>query len=395
MEDATPTQRLTYRYRLLPSRRQHERLRGALDHVRDLYNAALAERIDCYRKTGRGRSYYDQSRALTVLRSDPAWALYSSSMQHWPLRQVDFAFKAFFRRVKAGEKPGYPRFKGRDWFKTFGFAQDDGWRIREGRLIIKGVGAIRLHLDRPLPSAPAACKVKRDGKHWVALLSVEVPCAETHDGPAVGIDLGLSSLAALSTGETFPNPRAYVRAQRELRRRQRALARCKRGSNGRRKARERVAAAHRNVRCVRDTHLNQVSAGITRKHGLIAVENLNVVGLARAQLSKQIHDVAWARFVFMLDYKAAKAGGRVIRVDPRFTSQTCPECGTVKPKTLKQRIHECDCGCVLDRDVAAARVILHRAVVSPGQRNVTGSGERAGGKIASQGAETLRHHGDE
>lgn len=386
-----PEQLLTFKFRLLPSRGQHRRLRAALEHTRDLYNAALAERIGAYQKTGRGRSYFDQTTALTELRADAEWAAYSRSMQHWPLRQVDFAFKAFFRRVRVGEKPGYPRFKGRDWFKTFGFANaKDGWRVCNGRLIIKGVGAIRLHLDRPLPSAPTGCKVKREGKHWFALLTVEVPRAETHDGPAVGIDLGLFSLAVLSTGETIRNPRAFVRAQRELRRRQRALARCRRGSNGYRKARERLAGTHAKARRTRDTHLHQVSAGIARRHGLIAIEALNVKGLARTHLAKSVHDAAWAKLVNLLRYKAERAGSRIIEVDPRYTSQTCPECGIVKPKTLSQRVHSCPCGCVLDRDVAAARVILHRAVTGPGQLNVGQWPVRAGGKIAPPGAETLR-----
>ena len=390
MADKTiPTQILTYKYRLLPSKGQHARLRAALDHSRDLYNAALEERIDCYRKTGRSRSRFAQMRALTELRADPEWTTYAVAMQRWPLVQVDLAFQAFFRRLKSGRNPGYPRFKGRGWFKTFGFSHNIGWRVAGGRLILKGIGGIRLHLHRPLPAEPTSCRIKREGRHWFALLTIEAPCAATQHGPSVGIDLGLSSLAALSTGETVTNPRAYKRAQRELRRRQRALARCKRGSKGRRKARDRVAQAHQKIRNTRNTHLHQVSCSLTSRFGAIAIEDLNVKGLARSNFSQSVHDAAWAKLVSMLDYKAAKAGGRVIRVDPKHTSQICPECGVLKPKKLSQRIHKCECGCVMDRDVAAAKVILHRAVVGPGQLNVTGYGERAGGKLVPNGAETL------
>jgi putative transposase len=186
-----PTQILTIKARLLPSRGQHDRLRAALDHTRALYNAALEERIDCYRKTGRGRTWQDQSKGLTELRSDPAWATYPVTLQRWPLKQVDLAFSAFFRRAKAREgKAGYPRFRGKEWFKTFGFSDRSGWAVNGARLRMKGIGSIRLHLHRELASDPIACKVKREGRNWYALLTVEVPCAVGHDGPSVGIDVG-------------------------------------------------------------------------------------------------------------------------------------------------------------------------------------------------------------
>jgi putative transposase len=380
------TQVLTYKFRLLPSKGQHRRLRAALDHTRDLYNAALAERIDCYRKTGQARTRYDQNHALTELRADPEWATYPVSLQRWPLVQIDLAFKAFFRRVKARQNPGFPRFKGRVWFKTFGFDDTKGWRIANGRLVMKGIGAIRLHIHRPLSSEPTSCKVKREGRHWYALLTVETECAPAHDGPVVGLDLGLSSLATLSTGETIPNPRAYARAMRELRVRQRALARCKRGSNGRHKARERVAAVHAKARRTRDTHLHRISAALTRRYSLIAVEDLDIRAVVnipevRWPHARQMHDASWGKFLSMLDYKAAKAGGRIIRVDPRSTSQTCPACGAVAPKPLSARRHKCDCGTTLHRDVAAAQIILDRGVMLAGMLNVGQWPERASEKL--------------
>lgn len=364
------TQMLTWKARLLPSSGQHDKLRAALEHTRDLYNSALAERIDCYRKTGKGRSFFDQAKGLTELRTDPDWTTYSVTMQRWPLKQVDLAFAAFFRRLKAKDgKAGFPRFRGREWFKTFGFSDRDGWAVNGCRLRMKGIGSVRVHLHRPLPSAPVACKVKREGVHWYALLTVEVPCATGHIGPAVGIDVGITTLAALSTGELVANTRPAKRAERELRRRQRHLARCKRGSNGRRKAKGRVASLHARIARVRDDHLHQVSASLARRFSRIAVEKLNVKGLAGGMLAREVHDVAWGRLVQMLRYKVAKTGGTVIEVDPRGTSRTCPECGVVKSKELSERVHRCPCGCVLNRDVAAAMVILARVGNDPGARN--------------------------
>ena len=370
VDPTVASQILTWKCRLLPSRGQHVKLRAALDHTRDLYNAALAERTDCYRKTGMGRSFFDQTKGLTELRADPPWAIYSVAMQRWPLKQVDLAFAAFFRRLKAkGEKAGFPRFRGRERFKTFGFGDHAGWGLNGSRLKMKGIGSVRVHIHRSLPSAPVACKVKREGRRWYALLTVEAPCASGHVGPAIGVDVGITTLAALSTGEMIANVRPAKRAERELRRRQRHVARCKRGSNGRRKAKGRVASLHARIARTRGTHLHQITASISAHFGMIAIEKLNVKGMSAGMLARQVHDVAWGRLVQMLRYKAAKAGGRLVEVDPRHTSQTCPDCGAIKKKTLAERTHRCPCGCVLDRDVAAARIILLRAGNCPEGRN--------------------------
>lgn len=361
---------LTWKCRLLPSKGQHDKLRASLDHTRDLYNAALEERIDCYKKTGKGRSFFDQAKGLTELRSDPSWATYSVAMQRWPLKQVDLAFAAFFRRLKAkGGKAGFPRFRGREWFKTFGFSDRDGWAVNGARLRMKGIGSVRLHLHRPLPSVPIACKVKRQGENWYAILTVEVGCAATHAGPSVGIDVGITTLAALSTGETIANTRPAKRAEQEMRRRQRALSRCKRGSKGRRKVKNRLASLHTKISRTRETHLHQVTASLANRFGTIAIEKLNVKGLAAGMRAREVHDVAWGRLIQMLRYKVAKTGGALVEVDPNYTSQTCPDCGVIKRKELSERTHRCPCGCVLDRDIAAAMVILSRAGNRPGTLN--------------------------
>ena len=381
-ETTIPTQILTYKARLLPSRGQHDKLRAALAHTRDLYNAALAERIDCYRKTGKSRSWQDQCKGLTELRADPAWAVYPVTLQRWPLKQVDLAFAAFFRRVKAkAGRAGFPRFRGREWFKTFGFSDRAGWAVEGARLRMKGIGRVKIHLYRPLPSEPVSCKVKREGRHWYALLTVEVPCAAAHPGPAVGIDMGISTLAALSTGEMIANARPSQKAKREMRRRQRQISRCHRGSKRRRKVKERLAALHGKIARTRDTWLHQVSAALTARFGTIAIEKLNIKGLAGGMLAREVHDASWGILIGMLRYKAARAGARLIEVDPRYTSQTCPDCGIIVKKELSERMHSCQCGCVLDRDVAAARIILHRAGIGPGPHNVGQWPVRAAGKM--------------
>ncbi len=371
MADKPKTMILNYRYRLIPTKGQHRRLREALEHSRQLYNAALQERIDCYRKTRGSRSFFSQCLGLTELRKSAEFSRFPTIMQRYALQQVDHAYKSFFARG------GFPRFKGREWYKTIGWNQSDGWKLRDGLFIAKGIGAIRILLSRNLPSEPRGCRIKREGRHWYISFACEVECAAANDNPAVGIDMGISSLAALSNGDLIGNARPYLRAQKALRVKARALARCKRGSKRRRKVKEALANTHRAIRQARDTYLHQVSADIVSRFGLIAIEALNVKGLAKSALAMHVNDASWGKFTSFLRYKAERAGSRLIEVDPRYTSQTCPECGTVKPKGLSERVHQCDCGCVLDRDVAAAKVVLHRAVHGSGVANVGGYVERS------------------
>jgi len=357
----------TYRFKLKPTRAQHSRLREALEHSRQLYNAALEERIDCYRKTGKGRSYFDQTAAMTELRQSEGspWAW---SMESAPLKALDLAYRAFFKRG------GFPRFKGRDWFKSIGWNDQIGWKF-DGAFDAKGLGSIRVHQHRAVPSRPRVARVKREGRHWYLYLVCKSEALPANDnGTATGLDLGLASFAALADGTLIPNSRFGRKASGDLRRKQRALARCKKGSARRNKVRERVAQAHASVRRARRTFHFQTASDLVRRYALIAVENLNIKGLARSRLARDVNDAAWGQFIQILSDKAESAGRRVVKVDPRGTSQTCPACGAVKAKDLKERVHSCLCGFTADRDVAAAQVILHRAVHGPAEAKTTGCG---------------------
>lgn len=366
---------LSYRYKLKPTSLQHQALRDALDWSRQLYNAALQERIDCYRKTGKGRTLYDQFRALTEMRSDGS--RYSLSMERAPLKAVDIAYRAFLKRG------GFPRFKGKSWFKVIGWQEAKGWSIKGNRFIAKGIGAIRIHIHREMTGVMKSCRIKREGRHWYLSVACEVPCAEPVEGTATGIDMGLSSLAILSDGTRIENMRHGRNASATMRRAQRALARCKRGSKRRQKVRERLARLHLKIQRQRSTYLHQVSAKLARTNSLIAVEALQVKNMARsakgtaetpgknvaakAGLNRSISDASWGRLKVLLHYKAELNGGRVIEVDPKYTSQICSGCGVTVPKALHVRWHECsDCGLSIDRDHNAARNVLHRVVMGPG-----------------------------
>jgi putative transposase len=366
---------LSFKFRLLPTRQQHAALARILEDQRILYNAALEERIGCYRATGKTRTYIDQCKALTEWRGmDEEAAANPVKLQRWTLKRVNDAFDLFFRRAKArSRKVGFPRFRGKGWWRSFGFAEFMGVGFDGKRLRWQGMpGGLRVHLHRALPAGKIlSCIFTRDGRGWHVCFQMRVEAGERRTpSTAVGIDLGLTYLAALSNGEVVPNPRHAKRAERELRRRQRAVVRCKRGSNRRRKAHDRVAALHRKITDTRSTYLHQVSASIVGRFDVIAIERLNVKGLAGGMLAGPIHDASWARLRDMLNYKAERAGVALIEVDSRNTSQACSGCGVIVKKDLSVRVHECaDCGLVLDRDHNAALNILRRGVAALGALN--------------------------
>jgi putative transposase len=380
---------LTYRYRLLPSKRQHRALVGLLDTQRALYNAALEERIDCYRKTGKGVTFIDQCKSLTSCRRDiPEMGALPVNLQRWTLKRLDEAFQGFFRRIKAHDrKAGFPRFRGKGWWDSFGFGEFSGIRFDGARLRFSGMpSGLKLHMHRPLPDGAdiRSCVFRRDGRGWHVSLQIAVEAAEKRVvEAAVGLDLGLTTLAYLSDGVTIPNPQIARKTERKMRLRQRALSRCQRRSNSRRKVKARLARLHRKVANTRKCHLHAASAMLVRNYDLVAVEALNVKGLARSMLARSVHDASWSTLIEMLRYKAARAGVHLIEVDPRFTSQDCSGCGERVAKLLSQRVHHCPaCGLVLDRDENAARNILARAAGNGGWAgNVTECGERRPGNI--------------
>lgn len=385
-EGELPTIVLSFKFRLLPTRQQHRALERILEDQRQLYNAALQERIDCHRKTGKGRTYIDQAKALTEWRAgDEDAAKTPANLQRWTIHRVDAAYNAFFRRLKKAGKAGFPRFRGKSGWRTFGFREFSGIRLDAKRLRFSSMpGGIRVHHHRPLPAGkPLSCTFTRDDKGWSVAFQMRVACEPDRDVRTVtGIDMGITHLVVLSDGSLIPNPHHAKRAEKELRRRSRALARCKKGSNRRAKVRQSVVRLHRRVSDARTTGLHQVSAYLVRQYDLIAVEKMNVKGLAGGILAKPIHDVGWSKLREFLVYKAAKAGSQVIEVSPHFTSQACSGCGVIVPKPLKVRVHSCtECGTVMDRDHNAALNILRKAVVGLEAHNVGHQPERATGNI--------------
>jgi putative transposase len=367
--------RRTFRFRLYPTRRQARALEHQLGQACDLYNAALQHRRDGYRKHGRRISYHDQSVELRQLRSE---GLIDAGTNYWSqqavLRRLDRAFAAFFRRCKAGEKPGYPRFRSRRRYDTleWSFAGNAGGiaLTAAGRLRMQGVGYVKIKMHRPLPVGAKLCEARvtrRAGKWYVSLLLAEVaPRPLPATGRSVGLDVGISTFAA--TSDPHPDwsriegPRANRAAAASVRRAQRKVARRRRGSNRRRKAVALLARHREHERNVRRDHAHRTARKLVERYDLIAVENLNVRGLARGMLARDVNDQGWGALVALLGEKAEDAARRLVLIDPRNTSQACSACGAIVRKPLAERVHSCACGYRADRDVNAARNVLWRAL---------------------------------
>jgi len=365
-----------FKYRLWTNVNQERELGIMLETHRRLYNLALGQRRWFYEEWGITQNYYDQSAWFTEERVKNQWfARLNVKSARATLRKLDRAFDNFFRRVKSGDKPGYPRFKSADRFNSILFPHHgNGIRLNGNRLRVQHVGTIRVCLHREVDGVVKTLSLKREAGKWylVVITGVGEPAKVGNILPAVGIDVGLTDFATLSTGEKISNPR-YLKAELpKLRRAQRSLSRKKKGGSNRKKAKRRVSRIHARVANLRREHRHKISNDLISRYGKFAVESLNVQGMVKNnRLSGAISDVAWSSFIDVLSYKAARAGGEVRKVSPINTSQICSGCGEKVPKTLSVRIHRCICGLVLDRDENAARNILERAWPGTGQWSVT------------------------
>lgn len=355
-----------FQYRLYPNRQQVQVLEEMLETCRHLYNRSLAERRDAYQNKGKTLNYYDQANTLKDQRKqNPYLVKVNFSATQDVLRRLDKAFGSFFRRVKTGEKPGYPRFKAKGRYDSVTFpSYGDGCRLKDGRLYLQNVGRVKIKLHRELEGKVKTITIRRRGSLWFASFSCEVdPNVLPSSDKSIGVDLGIESFAITSDGEFFPAAKHLRKAERNLKRLQRQVSRRVKGSNRRKKAVRQLAKAHLHVANQRKDTAHKVSRSLVNQYQTIAVEDLQISNMLRNHhLAKSISDAGWNLFMNILMSKAAEAGREVVKVDPRYTSQACSECGAIVPKPLSQRWHSCSCGCELHRDVNAARNILRKAV---------------------------------
>jgi len=360
------------------SKSADEALSGALELLRQLYNAALEERIESWRTRRKFITGYDQQKSLTIIRQqDDAYAALSCHMTRLTvIRRLDFAFRNFFSRVKRGDKPGFPRFKGRDRFNTLVFEKGDGWRI-EGKWLVVNSGSawIRLRMKNSIHrrgEIRGLRLIKKLDRWWAHfVIDVDAPALVKQSIRGIGIDVGLKVFATLSNGEQIQHPKFLQTKVQKLAELQRRLESKTRRSNRYRKAKRDLALMHVKISNQRKDFIHQTAAALVRKFDGFAVEDLDVQGLlvkkqeGRRGLRRGIMDSGWRYFARTLGDKAAEAGLPFVRVNPKGTTQQCSRCGTLVRKRLGDRMHDCDaCGLVLDRDINAALNIYDRGLRS-------------------------------
>jgi putative transposase len=382
--------RRSYKFLLRPTSKQAVALDACLEDTRQLYNAALEERREAWRRGRHRVTFYSQDAQLKEIRAaDPGrYGRWSFTCERAAIKRLDRAFQAFFRRVKAGDKPGYPRFKGRGWWDSAAWSAGNGARWDSvphptvARVYFQGIGHVRVHQHRPVQGRVKTITARRESGRWYVILSCDDVPAEPLQptGAAAGIDLGVASFLTTSDGARVPNPRHLAVSADRLAAAQRDLARKKRGSTRWKEAVAKVARLHGKVRRQRLDHAHNTALALVRGHDLIVHEKLQAANMtarprphpdgsggygpngaaAKAGLNKSILDAGWGLFLRILPAKAESAGRTVIAVDPRHTSQRCAQCGhTEAGNRASQAEFRClVCGHRAHADVNAAINIL-------------------------------------
>lgn len=366
--------RLSYKYRLIVSKNQRKALDKILYLCRFLYNSALEERISFYKKYNKTLSYNKQAGELKGISEIlPEYADAYSQILQQTLKQLDVAFQGFFRRLKAGGTPGFPRFKGKDRFHSICFPQvsDDLskmkglQKLKNNRLKVFGIpGEIKVKWHRPWKGRCKQVRLKKEGEYYYLILSCEnvprQPLPKT--GKEVGIDLGISTFITGDNGLTVHHPQPLKQASNKLRAAQQTLSRKKKGSNNRYRAKLRLAKAHQKISNIRKDFLHKVALQLVKDYDKIILEKLNIAKMLEAKgfevNNNNITDASWGLLTQYLLYKAERAGKEIILVDPKNTSKTCSCCGSLQEMPLQQRTYSCpNCKLEMDRDLNAARNI--------------------------------------
>src|SRR6266852_4830250 len=318
--------RKMFQYRIYPTSKQVHKLNETLDECRWLYNHLLEMRKHAYAQTGKGLSCYEQQSTYPILKQERPTLerAHSQVLQNVAVR-IDLAFKAFFRRCKAGENPGFPRFRGRDRYDSFTFPQSGFSLTHNDRVTLSKIGSVKMVYHRPIKGTVKTCTIRRSstGK-WYVSFSVECEPEHLPDIPTqVGIDVGLKTFATLSTGEEVENPRFFRKEEKALARVQRKHSKQALGSPERKKHRKVVARVHERIAFRRDNFTHQESRQIIDHFGVICVEDLQVNRMSHNHcLAKSIADASWSAFFNQLAAKAEEAGRKLVKVNPAYTSQT-------------------------------------------------------------------------
>jgi putative transposase len=360
--------RKVYKFRLYPTKPQLKKLERTLELCRLVYNRTLEERKLAWEHEGKTLSKYSLNALLPGWKKDypELKDVFSQTLQEVQER-VDLAFKHFFRRVKNGENPGYPRFKGKGWYDSFCYPQM-GFAVHDDSIYLGKIGDVYMVKHREIEGDVKRVCVRRKNDKWYVCLTVEMSDVKVvgRETPTIGVDVGLESFATLSNGEKVENPRFFRQEEEALVRAQRKLSKAEKGTSERAKARKVVARIHERINNRRSEFVNQLSRKLVDKYGVISFEDLNIKGMVENHcLAKSIFDAAWRMLINATKYKAESAGAIVVLVNPVNTSKMCSRCGTLVEKDLNDRTHICpSCGLVMDRDENAAINILRLGLQS-------------------------------
>jgi putative transposase len=367
----------TFKYRIYPTHKQARALTEQLETCRLIYNKTLETRKNAWVDEKKSISLYESQKIMTT------WTdlipgmnkVYSQVLQQVHVR-VDLAYKAFFRRCKAGENPGYPRFKARDRYDSMTFPQS-GYSLDPVKktIYLSKTGHVPIVLHRPCAGKIKTCTVQRTSTDkWFVSLVVMDPAPSNRrvpiTGRMAGIDMGLKTYIQASDGFKVPRQRFFKAGADRLAKAQRKLnaispkdlAR----APERQKAKKVRAHIYEQVTNRRTDFCHKTALELVRRYDFIVAEKLNTQNmLEQKNFSQSIADAAWAQLILFTSYKAADAGKTLVLVDPRNTSQMCSQCRALVPKDLSVRVHKCShCGLVMDRDLNASFNILRLGLES-------------------------------
>ncbi len=354
--------RKSFQFRLRPTKKQAKALQNQLSECRWLYNELLEQRKVFHEELDVSLSKYQQLMFLPLLKEErSALAQIHSQVLQNIVDRLDKAFQSFFRRCKAGEKPGFPRFRGMHRYNSFCYPQS-GFAVVGKELKLSKIGSVRIHMHRPIEGKIKTCTLKRNATgDWDVSLSCEVKaCLQALLEEEVGIDVGLETFAVFSNGQEIANPRFFQKGEKALATAQRKLAKEKKGSKERQKKGKAVAKIHEKIRNQRKDFCHKESKKIIDRYQYICVEDLDIKKMVEGSyFAKSITDASWNQFRQFLTYKAVEAGRKLGLVNPAYTSQDCSRCKHREEKKLSERTHCCSqCGYRATRDLNAAQNIL-------------------------------------
>jgi putative transposase len=357
----------TYKFRLLPSKTQEESLESWLGATRYVYNLCLEYKISAYKADGTSISKNDIQKELKEIKNETDWLkeIHSQTLQDVTDRLFT-AYDNFFRRIKKGDTPGFPKFAKKDFWSSFRFKQGVGICENSNKVKLPKIGKVKFKKSQEIKGNIKSASIKKDNGFWYISITCEEDIKPLPvNSNVIGLDLGIKSLLISSTGEVYNNQKTLYKWSKKLASAQRSLSRKTKGSKKRQEAKRLVSKLHQKIANTRKDYLHKITTKIISENQVIICEDLKVSNmLQNKKLSKSISDASWTALTNMLEYKSMWFGRTFIKVPPHHTSQDCNICDYRNEElTLDVREWTCpDCNTHHDRDLNAAINILNKGL---------------------------------